>query len=294
MKIKVGAYTNLSRDHLDYHSDMDDYFAAKSRLFSEVMQPNGTAVINSDDKYAPRLIDIANKAGHKVVTYGHDGETLQILSREAKPSGQKVTFKAFGEKYNITLPLVGEFQVMNALCALGMVLALDNNLSKYIPLLEKLRGVPGRLQLVDGHPKGAVYVDYAHKPAALETILKTLRPHTDGKLVCVFGCGGNRDAGKRAIMGKISHDLADVTIVTDDNPRDEDANAVRAQILEAVPNAIEIADRSEAIQRAVAELNEGDVLVVAGKGHEQGQIIGDQTIPFSDVDVVREILKEIK
>lgn len=294
VRVRAAAYTNLSRDHLDYHADMDSYFLAKSRLFSEVMQPNGTAVINADDEYAQRLIKVCKKAGHKVVTYGTNGENIKLLKRDLKPDGQDISFSLDGKAYEVTLPLVGEFQVMNALCALGLVLSLDNDAEKYVPLLAELRGVPGRLQFVSGHPKGAVYVDYAHKPAALETILKTLRPHTEGKLVCVFGCGGNRDAGKRPIMGRIAGDLADVVIVTDDNPRDEEAADIRKQIMAAVPSATEIGDRSEAINTAVQNLSEGDVLVVAGKGHEQGQIIGETVHIFDDVEEVKKAIEKVR
>lgn len=294
VKVRSAAYTNLSRDHLDYHADMDSYFQAKARLFSEVMQENGTAVINADDEYADRLIEICKKAGHKIVSYGANGKNIQLLKRELKPDGQDISFSVDGKTYEVTLPLVGEFQVMNSLCALGLVLSLDNNPDKYAPLLAGLRGVPGRLQFVSGHLKGAIYVDYAHKPAALETILKTLRPHTEGKLVCVFGCGGNRDVGKRPIMGKIAGELADVVIVTDDNPRYEDASEIRKQIMEAVPSATEIADRSEAIHTAVKNLNEGDVLVVAGKGHEQGQIIGETVHIFDDVEEVKKAIEKVR
>jgi UDP-N-acetylmuramoyl-L-alanyl-D-glutamate--2,6-diaminopimelate ligase len=181
---------------------------------------------------------------------------------------------------------------MNALCALGLVLSQDNDPQKYAPLLAQLRGVPGRLQLVSGHPRGAVYVDYAHKPAALEMVLKTLRPHTQGKLVCVFGCGGNRDPGKRPMMGKIATDYADKVIVTDDNPRYENADSIRAQILESAIGAIEIADRAEAINSAVKELESGDVLVVAGKGHETGQIVGEMVHDFDDVEEVKKAIEK--
>ena len=293
VKIKAAAYTNLSRDHLDYHNDMDEYFTAKSRLFVEVMQKNGTAVINADDEYAGKLIELSRAAGHKVVTYGRKGEDLKLLSHAPKPTGQNVEISVQGKTYNLTIPLVGEFQIMNALCALGLVLSQDNDPEKYVPLLSELRGVPGRLQLVSGHSKGAIYVDYAHKPAALETILKTLRPHTEGALVCLFGCGGNRDAGKRAIMGKIANELADKVIVTDDNPRNEDGAVIRAQILEATPQGIEIADRGEAIRYGIENLDEGDVLVVAGKGHEQGQIVGDVVHDFDDVEEVKKAIGEV-
>lgn len=290
--IDAAGFTNLSRDHLDYHASMDDYFMAKARLFSEVMQPNGVAVINADDEYGQRLIKISKDAGHTVMTFGVTGDDLKLLNRVPRPDGQDISIEVLGKKYDLTLPLVGEFQVMNALCALGLVMAKDKIAENYIHHLENLRGVPGRLQLVPGHKKGAVYVDYAHKPAALEAVLKTLRPHTEGRLVCVFGCGGNRDAGKRPLMGKIAGDLADKVIVTDDNPRYEDAATIRTQIMEVIPQATEIADRAEAIQKAVSELQEGDVLVVAGKGHEQGQIIADTVHVFDDVEEVKKAIEK--
>lgn len=292
VKIKAAAFTNLSRDHLDYHNDMDEYYEAKERLFIDVMEKPGVAILNADDEYYERLEVTCNKEGHRVLSFGHAGHYIKLLDRKLKPMGQDVSFSVDGKNYDITLPLVGEFQVMNAFCALGLVLAQDANPDKYVPLLEKLNGVAGRLQLVPGHAKGAVYVDYAHKPAALETVLKTLRPHTSGKLVCVFGCGGNRDPGKRSMMGKIASEFADKVIVTDDNPRYEDAADIRAQILEgASDGAIEIGDRAEAIKTAIDELEEGDVLVVAGKGHEEGQIIGEEVLPFNDVEEVEKVIQ---
>ena len=289
--VDAAAYTNLSRDHLDYHNDMDSYFKAKSRLFSELLDDKGTAVINSDDAYAQRLVEICKERGVRTMTYGRSGEDLKLVSCMPKPDGQKIDLLVGGKEYTLTLPLVGGFQVMNALCALGLVLASDDNPDKYVPLLERLRGVPGRLQLVEGSEKGAIYVDYAHKPAALETVLKTLRPHTQGRLVCLFGCGGDRDAGKRPIMGKIADDLSDVVVVTDDNPRSEDAAQIRKEILKACPDAKEIGNRAEAIRWCVDHLQEGDVLLVAGKGHEEGQIIGGTVEPFNDVEEVEKAIK---
>jgi len=293
VNIKASAFTNLSRDHLDYHKDMDEYFEAKARLFSEVMPSGSKAVLNADDEYYSRLKEICQSSNHDVISFGRGGESIKILNIDPLPHGQKVAFEVNKKKHVVTLPLVGEFQVLNALCALGLVLSLDNDPEKYIPQLEKLRGVPGRLQLVEGHPIAAVYIDYAHKPAALETVLNTLRPHTQNKLVCVFGCGGNRDPGKRAIMGKIASNLADKVIVTDDNPRYEDANEIRKQILDAALNASEIADRAEAIEFAIKELEEGDVLVIAGKGHEQGQIIGEEVLPFDDLEQAKEAIEKV-
>jgi UDP-N-acetylmuramoyl-L-alanyl-D-glutamate--2,6-diaminopimelate ligase len=209
-------------------------------------------------------------------------------NRVPQPSGQDIVLKIQGETFRLSLPLVGEFQVMNALAALGLVMAEGKKAGDIVPLLGQLQGVPGRLQLVQGHKKGAaVYVDYAHKPAALESVLKTMRPHTEGKLVCLVGCGGDRDPGKRPMMGRIAATLADVAIITDDNPRTEDAAKIRAAMMADAPGAIEIAGRREAIRQAVKDLGKGDVLVVAGKGHEQGQIIGEQVLPFDDVEEVK-------
>lgn len=292
--VDAAAYTNLSRDHLDYHETMDAYFEAKSRLFSNLLTDGGTAVINKDDEYAVRLIDICKERNLKTITYGKGGDDIKLVSRQAKPSGQKIEIEVLGKSYELTLPLVGDFQVMNALCALGLVLSDDNDPDKFVPLLERLRGVPGRLQLVEGASKGAVYVDYAHKPAALETVLKTLRPHTEGRLVCIFGCGGDRDPGKRAMMGEIACEHADVVIVTDDNPRSEDAASIRQQVLEGCPEAKEIGDRAEAINWGIEHLQDGDVLVIAGKGHEEGQIIGDKVLPFNDLEEAEKAIENNK
>ena len=294
VRVKAAAFTNLSRDHLDYHENMDEYFAAKARLFSELLEDGGTAVINADDEYCDRLRKICEDAGHKILSFGRNGDDIKLLSRTPKPQGQDIEFEVAGQKYQMTLPLVGEFQIMNALCALGLIMAVGGASDDFVPLLEKLRGVSGRIELVPGHPTAAVYVDYAHKPAALEAVLNTLRPHTQNKLYCVFGCGGNRDPGKRPLMGKIACDLADIAVVTDDNPRYEDPTDIRKAILDACSDAKEIADRAEAINWAVDQLQEGDVLVVAGKGHEQGQIIGEKHLPFNDVEEVEKALKRVK
>lgn len=295
VRVTVAGYTNLSRDHLDYHETMDAYFAAKARLFSDILERQGLAVLNADDEYFPKLEEICKKAGHKYFTYGKNGKDIRLLKRELKPLGQDITLEVMGKKFDVTLPLVGQFQVMNALCALGLVLAGDGDVDIITPLLAKLEGVPGRLQLIQGHPKGAaVYVDYAHKPAAVEAVLNTLRPHTEGRLITILGCGGNRDKGKRPIMGRIAAGLSDLVIVTDDNPRYEDPKSIRADILEGAHEAEEIADRREAIEWGIAQLKKGDVLVIAGKGHEQGQIIGDVVEPFDDVEVTKKTIKHMK
>ena len=295
VRVTAAGYTNLSRDHLDYHADMDAYFAAKARLFTDILERKGIAVLNADDEYFQRLSHLCRKHGHKILSYGEGGEDIRILERELVPGGQRVKLYVTGHTVDVTIPLVGQFQVMNALCALGLVLAGDGDAETITPLLSRLTGVPGRLQHVGGHPAGAaIYIDYAHKPAAIEAVLNTLRPHTQGRLVILFGCGGNRDAGKRPIMGRIASGLADLVIVTDDNPRKEDAGDIRAAIMEGAPDAIEIAGRRAAIAWAVAQLRTGDVLVIAGKGHEQGQIIGDVVGPFDDAVETRKAINGLR
>lgn len=294
VKIKAAAYTNLSRDHLDYHPTMEDYFTAKSRLFTELLIDGGTAVLNADDEYFERIETICKQRNLRVLSYGENGKDIRFAERMLQPHGQMLKLSVFGEDFEVLLPLVGQFQTMNALCALGLVLSEGGEAAMIVPQLAQLRGVPGRLEQVIGHPAGAgVYVDYAHKPGALEAVLNTLRPHTDGKLVCLFGCGGNRDAGKRPIMGRISAGLADLTIVTDDNPRSEDAETIRQAILEGAPDAVEIGGRRDAIRYAIQNLHEGDILVIAGKGHEQGQIVGDVVEPFDDVAEAEKAINDL-
>ncbi len=295
VRVTAAGFTNLTRDHLDYHPDMNHYFDAKTKLFSEVLQRNGIAVLNADDDYYETLSNLCLKHGHKVLSYGENGENIRLLERTLCPSGQIVKLYVMGREYDVTIPLVGHFQVMNALCALGLVLAGDGDAETVTPLLSQLRGVPGRLELIPGHPNGAaVYVDYAHKPAAVEAVLNTLRPHTEGRLFCVLGCGGNRDAGKRPIMGRIASGLSDVVVVTDDNPRHEKPSLIRAAILEGASDAKEIGDRRAAIHWAVSQLRAGDVLVIAGKGHEKGQIIGDTVEPFDDVEEAIDAIENMR
>lgn len=298
VNVAVAGYSNLSRDHLDYHADMDAYFMAKSRLFSDVLRKDGTAVLNADDDYFEKLKSITEKAGRKIISFGEKGADIKLLSINPQPQGQDIKISVFGKDYDVTVPLAGRFQVMNVLLALGMVLAGGEKADKIVPLISQLQGVPGRLQLVSGHPKGAaIYIDYAHKPAAVETVLNTLRPHTEGRLICVVGCGGNRDAGKRPMMGRIASDLADLAIITDDNPRHEDPALIRTQMMDGAKEAKgakEIPGRAAAIAWAVSELKEGDVLVIAGKGHEQGQIVGDRVEPFDDVIEAEKAISTLK
>lgn len=294
--VNIAAFTNLSRDHLDYHKTIEEYFTAKARLFDDVLVKGGTAVLNADDEYFGVMKRLSQDHNHKIITYGMDeAADIRLIKRTLQPAGQEVTLSVFGIEHTVTIPLVGEFQAYNALCALGIVLAGDADAQTTVPLLSKLQGVPGRLQLVSGHPEGAaVYVDYAHKPAAIEAVLNALRPHTEGRLIILFGCGGNRDTGKRPIMGRIASGLSDMVVVTDDNPRNENARAIRAAVLEGASDAHEIGDRREAIEWAVEELQAGDVLVIAGKGHEQGQTIGDKVHPFDDVEEAKKAIEKMK
>lgn len=285
LKLRAAGFTNLTRDHLDYHPTMEDYLAAKARLFTDVLAGDGVAVINADIPEFPHLRALCRM---RVLSYGRNGD-IRLLAREPLPQGQALALRVNGTDYNFTLPLVGAFQAMNALCALGLVMAEapddDARNARLVDALSRLQGAPGRLQLVPGHAGGgAVYVDYAHTPDALENVIAALRPHTAGRLYCLFGCGGDRDPGKRPIMGRIAAEQADVAIVTDDNPRTEDAAKIRAAVMAGTNGkAREIGDRRKAIHEVVSMLDEGDVLVIAGKGHEQGQIIGDRVEPFDDV-----------
>jgi len=287
--VTAAAFTNLGHDHLDYHRDRDAYLAAKLRLFEAVMAPGGTAVINMDDPAAPRVVEAARARGHKIVGYGR-GETcaLRIRAIEPEGDGQRLILDIEGRRREIALPLVGAFQAENAVCALGLVIACGEDPDRAAAALAHLEGAPGRIERVAVHPSGApVYVDYAHKPDALEAVLRALRAKTRGRLVVVFGCGGDRDRDKRPAMGAIAARLADYAIVTDDNPRSEDPAAIRRAVLAGCPQAREIGDRAEAIRAAVAMLEAGDALVIAGKGHETGQVVGERVIPFDDAETAR-------
>jgi UDP-N-acetylmuramoyl-L-alanyl-D-glutamate--2,6-diaminopimelate ligase len=251
-------------------------------------------VVNADAPEADLISKICADRKIRCWTYGQAGKDLKILDRESVPQGQKLKLEIMGRRFGLTLPLVGSFQAMNVLCAAGLAAALDEKrLDEIIDALPLLDGVPGRLQFVPGHPKNAaVYVDYAHTPDALENILSSLRPHAEKRLVCLFGCGGDRDSGKRALMGQVASRLSDLVIVTDDNPRTEDPAAIRASILEGAPDALEIGGRRNAIRQAVSMLEAGDILVIAGKGHEQGQIFADRVEPFDDVNEAHSAMQE--
>lgn len=312
VRIKAAGFTNLSRDHLDYHATMEAYFAAKLRLFSDLVDAGGTVVLNADVPEYDALRAAARARGLSVISYGQNAIDLKILEIVPDRKGQVLRLSILGRETRLLFPVMGRFQVWNALCALGLALgsgapetARDDpdKVARASSTLERLQVVPGRLQHVGNAPSGgAVFIDYAHKPDALQNVLAAVRPHVDpdsgGKLVVVFGCGGNRDRGKRPLMGAIAQSLADRVIVTDDNPRNEDPSLIRKEILEGcaptgLPTPVEVGDRAEAIRVAITGLGRGDVLVIAGKGHESGQIIGDKTLPFDDVLVARQVLSTL-
>ncbi len=288
LAVAAAAFTNLTRDHLDYHRDMAAYRAAKERLFTSLLAADGHAVLNADSSEYPRLAALCRARGQRVIAYGGtDGAELRLRERIAEPGGQRLGLDVFGTRHQLTLPLVGDFQAMNALAALGLVIATGSPAAPAIAALQRLPPVPGRLQFVGAPNRAAVYVDYAHTPDALATVLAALRPHAEGRLVVVFGAGGDRDRGKRPQMGRIASELADRVYVTDDNPRTEAPAEIRRAILAAAPHAVEIGDRRAAIAAATGDLRPGDVLVIAGKGHESGQIVGTEILPFDDVEVAR-------
>ncbi|MBX4335056.1 UDP-N-acetylmuramoyl-L-alanyl-D-glutamate--2,6-diaminopimelate ligase [Bartonella raoultii] len=281
--LTAAAFTNLGRDHMDYHTCIEDYLRAKMRLFDTLLPQDAPALIFADDVYSQQVIDVVTKAGRRVLTVGRKGKFITINRIEHQRSKQCVECRLENNIYTFDLPLAGDFQVSNALMAAGLAIVTGVSVDKVFRSLEILQGAPGRLELVGKTKnKAPVYIDYAHKPEALEQVLLSVRPFTQGRLILVFGCGGDRDKGKRPLMGKIAKNKADIVIITDDNPRTEIPEKIRKDILQVVPTAIEIADRGEAIAYAVGLLQAGDTLVIAGKGHEDGQIIGEKTYPFSD------------
>ncbi len=287
VRLAAAGFTNLTQDHLDYHGDMEAYRDAKLRLFQALLPRGGTAVLNADSDAFPAFAAAAILAGQTVLSVGEQGQSLRLVHREAAPGGQLLSLKAKEQTYRVRLPLVGAYQASNALVAAGLCIAVGEDVGEVLAALEHIEGAPGRLQRVGAGPHGGeAFVDYAHTPDGLETVLSALRPHARGRLIVVFGAGGDRDRGKRPLMGEIAARLADLVIVTDDNPRTEQPASIRAAILAATPGAREIGDRREAIAAAVAELGDGDILVVAGKGHEQGQLVGETLLPFDDVTEV--------
>jgi UDP-N-acetylmuramoyl-L-alanyl-D-glutamate--2,6-diaminopimelate ligase len=290
--LRAAAFTNLGRDHLDYHPSMADYLAAKLRLFAEVLPRQGTAVINADAAQAPAAIAAAERAGRKVFSVGMAGTGLQLLDQSPHGFAQHLRVRCAAGISAIHLPLLGDYQANNALLAAGLAIASGAASGEALRALEHLSGVKGRLEIVGQVRGGLVVIDYAHKPDALAAALRALKPFAPGRIVCLFGCGGDRDKGKRLIMGQIANALAGTVIVTDDNPRNENPAAIRAEILAGAPAAREIADRQEAIRAGVRLIGHGDVLLIAGKGHETGQIIGSTVKPFSDHEAVRAALAE--
>lgn len=319
VRVRVGAFTNLTHDHLDYHGTMESYLKAKLKLFSDVMEESGTAVLNADDPAYKKFEKVCKKRGHNIISYGRKGKDITLLEAEAGEGKQHVRLRFFGKEIIMQPSLLGEFQIYNLLCAMGVVhdrvtnisalsqrklgsrffsAGLDASLRWHDTSLyeairdaaQKVKPVHGRMEVVATRCGAPIVVDYAHTPDALKKVLEALRPYAKNRLVVVFGCGGNRDAGKRPEMGRIANELADIIIVTDDNPRHEDAAVIRRQILATCPNAKEIGDRAEAIRYAMSLLEKGDVLLVAGKGHETGQIVGNETLPFDDTEVIRKSL----
>ncbi|MGY6549576.1 MAG: UDP-N-acetylmuramoyl-L-alanyl-D-glutamate--2,6-diaminopimelate ligase [Roseinatronobacter sp.] len=286
VRLRAAAFTNLTHDHLDYHGTMAAYFDAKSSLFRRLLPDNGIAVINMDDPKGAEILQIAEERGQGTLTIGHAEDCdLRILDQRFDAAGQTLRFSYDGSVFQENLPLIGGFQAENVLAAAGLVLACGAEMPDIARCLPQLEGVRGRMQLAGRRANGApVFVDYAHTPAALEVALQALRPHVMGRLIVVFGAGGDRDRAKRPLMGRAAADHADVAYVTDDNPRYEDPALIRAQILQACPEANEVADRAEAILRAVDALGPGDAALIAGKGHETGQIVGDTVYPFDDVE----------
>ncbi|MGI9420656.1 MAG: UDP-N-acetylmuramoyl-L-alanyl-D-glutamate--2,6-diaminopimelate ligase [Geminicoccaceae bacterium] len=299
VRLQAAAFTNLSRDHFDYHGSVEAYFEAKARLFRELLPEGGHAVLNADIPEFRELLAICKERGHQVTAFGEVGDDIRLLQCRPRPNGQDLTIDVRSKVHEVATPLVGGFQAENLLAALGLVLAtMPEETDRIVAALSEVEGVRGRLEAVQlsdwgGSDRGfSVFIDYAHTPDALAHVLDALKPHVGGKLMVVFGCGGDRDAGKRPAMGKIAVERADRVFITDDNPRSEDPATIRRMILEAAPGAIDVADREQAIHRAVRNLDVGDVLVIAGKGHETGQIVGSEVLPFDDAAVARTALAD--
>jgi UDP-N-acetylmuramoyl-L-alanyl-D-glutamate--2,6-diaminopimelate ligase len=291
VRLSAGAFTNLSRDHLDYHPSLEAYLDAKLRLFDTLLPKGAAAIADADQNEAVRVKAIAKARELEYFGVGKKGETLRLVSATRMHDGSRLLIEAFGEKHYVSLPLVGQFQISNALVATALAIATGVDPGRALASLTELKGASGRLELVGTHPSGAlVFVDYAHTPDALANALKSLRPHAGRSLVVVFGAGGDRDPGKRPLMGEAAAANADRVIVTDDNPRSENPGAIRKAVIGGVPKAEEIGDRGAAIRAAVSSLREGDILLIAGKGHETGQTVGDKVLPFSDQDEARKAL----
>jgi len=290
VRIAAGGFTNLSRDHMDYHPDVAHYLAAKLRLFRDLVASGGAAVISADHDCSQTVIDAAHAKNLRIVAVGRKGngagEGIRLIEADIDGFAQKLSLEHRGQRYAVRLPLVGKFQIENALVSAGLAIGTGSEPDQVFETLEHLEGAKGRLERVAERNGAPIFVDYAHKPDALAKALQALRPYAKRRLVVVFGAGGDRDAGKRPLMGAIAAENADSVIVTDDNPRSENPDAIRSAILSAAKGAGEIGDRAEAIRTAITGLQPGDALLIAGKGHETGQIVGDRTLPFSDHDAV--------
>lgn len=296
VNFSLAAFTNLTRDHFDYHESFEAYYLAKARLFTELLPRGGTVVISSDGQFAERAAADAMKAGRRPVTVGRNGQLLRLLSVKPIAGGLEVSVEASGERFDLKLPLVGSFQAENALVAAGLVIESGYSPADVLPKLEHISAAPGRMELAAvkrfSAGEAGIYVDYAHTPDAVSTVLEAIRPHTKARLHVVLGAGGDRDTAKRAQMGKAAAKAAEVVIITDDNPRTEDPAVIRAQVAGGAPDAAVVGDRRDAIFRAVEGLAPGDTLVIAGKGHERGQTIGTVTYPFNDLEVAREAVEQ--
>ncbi len=291
VRFEAAAFTNLSHEHLDYHGTMARYFAAKARLFTELTSPEGTVVINADDAYGCRLIGHCQARGLTVYDYGAQARVIRLHAVQPHAHGLRLRLAVNGADHAISVPVYGAFQAHNIAAAVGLAMATGMPAERCVALLPALGGVHGRMERVGLHPGGApVFIDYAHTPDALENVLRSLRAHTAGRVHLVFGCGGDRDRAKRPQMGRIAAQYADAVIITDDNPRHEDPAAIRRTIMAAVPQAQEIGDRRAAIVAGIQQLQANDVLIIAGKGHESYQIIGDTRYDFDDARIIKEAL----
>ena len=287
--LAAAAFTNFSRDHLDYHETMDAYFEAKTRLFEDLLQPGKPSVIWTDDPKSDEVIERSRARGHEVLTVGREGETIRLAEQSPTPLGQTLMLEHGGKSYRLALPLIGAYQASNVLTAAGLVLATGGAWDSIFSAMQRVAPVRGRLERAVISRAGVpVYIDYAHTPDALEAAIAALRPHVEGRLITVFGAGGDRDQGKRPEMGAVATRMSDIVIVTDDNPRSEDPAAIRSAIMAGAPGATEVGGRREAIAEAIRIARDGDIVLVAGKGHETGQIIGDRVLPFDDALVARE------
>jgi UDP-N-acetylmuramoyl-L-alanyl-D-glutamate--2,6-diaminopimelate ligase len=289
---RVAAFTNVTQDHLDYHASFADYFAAKARLFNKLLASNGAAVVNMDGEGAAGIVEIARARGLPTVQTGAAGRDVKLVKCSPHLSGLTLEVEAGGKVYFLKAPLIGAFQAENALLAAGIVIAAGGRFEEVLPLLEKVEGARGRMQHVAKIAGAGVYVDYAHTPDAVATALAAIRPHAQRRVIAIIGAGGDRDRTKRPLMGAAAKAHADAVIVTDDNPRSEDPASIRAAILKGCPDALEIGDRGEAIAAGVAMLREGDALLILGKGHETGQQVGEEIVPFDDVAVASDAVAD--